>query len=206
MVHLKRSFWLVLFMIITSTIHAAEFESNIAITNDYVWRGMTQSNEEPAVSGGFDISAENGAYFGTWGSSIEFGGDNASMELDYYFGIANELDSGISYDLGYISFTYPGDDEADFEEIYLGLGYSYFGVTFYSGQDDASDNIELSFDLGDTGLSITFGDYDQTGEYKILSYDLPVSFLGLSVGIAWRDFESEDGMSDEDGVYITFSM
>jgi uncharacterized protein (TIGR02001 family) len=206
MIHLKRIFCLVLFMTATSTIQAAEFESNIAITNDYIWRGMTQSNEEPAVSGGFDISADNGMYFGTWGSSIEFGGDTASMELDYYFGISNELESGISYDLGYISFTYPGDDEADFEEIYLGLGYSNFGVTFYSGQDDASDNVEFSLDILDTGLNLTFGDYDQTGKYKILSYDLPVSFLGLSVGIAWSDFESEDGMSDEDGVYITFSM
>lgn len=187
-------------------INAAEFESNISITNDYIWRGMTQSNEEPAISGGFDIAADNGLYFGTWGSSIEFGGDSASMELDYYFGLSNELDNGLSYDLGYISFTYPGDDDADFEEIYLGLSYSYFGITFYSGQDDAADNVEFSLDIGDTGIGLTFGDYEDTGEYTIISYDLPLDFLGLSVGIAWSDFESEDGMSDEDGVYINFSM
>jgi len=202
---LKKTLSIFAFLLASLSINSAEFESNIAITNDYIWRGMTQSNEEPAISGGFDISSENGLYFGTWGSSIEFGGDTASMELDYYFGISNELENGLSYDLGYISFTYPGDDEADFEEIYLGLGYSYFGITFFSGQDDASDNIELSVALGETGLGLTFGDYDETGEYKTISYDLPISLLGISVGIAWSDFESEDGMGDEDGFYITFS-
>ena len=205
MTELKKTLSIFAFLLASLSINSAEFESNIAITNDYIWRGMTQSNEEPAISGGFDISSENGLYFGTWGSSIEFGGDTASMELDYYFGISNELENGLSYDLGYISFTYPGDDEADFEEIYLELGYSYFGITFFSGQDDASDNIELSVALGETGLGLTIGDYDETGEYTIISYDLPISLLGVSLGIAWSDFESEDGMGDEDGFYITFS-
>ena len=167
----------------TTALQSAEFESNVAIANDYVWRGMTQTSEEPAISGGFDIAGESGLYFGTWASNVEFG-DGAALELDWYAGYANELDNGLSYDIGYLAFTYPGEDSLDFEEIYFGLGYSYFGLTYSSGQDSAPDNTEFSVALGETGLGITYGDYDEYGEYTIISYDLPISIAGLGVALS----------------------
>ena len=189
------------------SLHAAEFESNVALSNDYVWRGMTQTTEEPAISGGFDIAGENGLYFGTWASNVEFG-DGAALELDWYAGYGGETESGVSYDFGYLAYTYPGEDSLDFEEIYLGLGYSYFGFTFSSGQDSAPDNSELSIALGETGIGITFGDYEDYGEYTLISYDLPIDLAGLGVSIAWSDFSAEDssGLADEDTFLITFSM
>ena len=189
------------------SLHAAEFESNVALSNDYVWRGMTQTTEEPAISGGFDIAGENGLYFGTWASNVEFG-DGAALELDWYAGYSGETESGVSYDFGYLAYTYPGEDSLDFEEIYLGLGYSYFGFTFSSGQDSAPDNSELSIALGETGIGVTFGDYEDYGEYTLISYDLPIDLAGLGVSIAWSDFSAEgsSGLADEDTFLITFSM
>lgn len=189
------------------SLQAAEFESNVALSSDYIWRGMTQTAEEPAISGGFDIAGESGLYFGTWASNVEFG-DGAALELDWYAGYANELDNGFSYDIGYLAYTYPGEDSLDFEEIYVGFGYSYFGYTFSSGQDSAPDNSEISVALGETGLGLTYGDYDEYGEYTIISYDLPISIAGLGISLAWTDFSAEDssGLADEDTVVVTFSM
>ena len=200
-------FCAIVFFSSTTTLQSAEFESNVAIANDYVWRGMTQTSEEPAISGGFDIAGESGLYFGTWASNVEFG-DGAALELDWYAGYANELDNGLSYDIGYLAFTYPGEDSLDFEELYFGLGYSYFGLTYSSGQDSAPDNTEFSVALGETGLGITYGDYDEYGEYTIISYDLPISIAGLGVALSWSDFSAEtfSGLSDEDTFVITFSM
>ena len=42
------------------SLQAAEFESNVANSTDYVSRGMTQTSEEPAITGGIDIDGENG--------------------------------------------------------------------------------------------------------------------------------------------------
>ena len=200
-------FCTIVFFSSTATLQSAEFESNVAIANDYVWRGMTQTAEEPAISGGFDIAGESGLYFGTWASNVEFG-DGAALELDWYAGYANELENGLSYDIGYLAFTYPGEDSLDFEEIYFGLGYSYFGLTYSSGQDSAPDNTEFSVALGETGLGITYGDYDEYGEYTIISYDLPISIAGLGVALSWSDFSAEtfSGLADEDTFVITFSM
>jgi len=187
------------------SLQAAEFEGNIALSSEYMWRGMTQSDGEAAVSGGFDISGESGAYFGVWGSNVEYG-DDATMELDYYFGYAGETEGGLSYDIGYLLYDFPGADY-DAEEIYLGLGYSYFGVTYYAGQDDAPDNVEFSVSLGETGLGLTIGDYDDVGQYTILAYDLPVSLAGLSIGLAWNDIDYDDAAAEDDDVFaITFSM
>ena len=170
------------------SLQAAEFESNVALSSDYIWRGMTQTAEEPAISGGFDIAGESGLYFGTWASNVEFG-DGAALELDWYAGYANELDNGFSYDIGYLAYTYPGEDSLDFEEIYVGVGYSYFGYTFSSGQDSAPDNSEISISLGDTGLGLTYGDYEDIGEYTIVSYDLPVAIAGLGVSLSLERFQ-----------------
>ena len=187
-----------------TSISAAEFEGNIAMANDYIWRGMSQTGEEPAVSGGFDISSEYGIYFGTWGSNVEFG-DDAAMELDYYFGYAGEKAS-FSYDIGFISYRYPGETDLNFEEIYVGVGYGWAGFTFSFGQDSAPDNKEFSLSFGDSGLGLTYGDYDEYGDYTLLNYELPKKLAGLSIGIGWSEFSAEEDDADEDGFVVTFSM
>ena len=161
------------------SISAAEFESNVAISSDYIWRGWTQSNEDPSISGGFDISGENGLYFGTWAASVTGG-----TELDYYLGL-----------------------DLDFEEIYLGLSYSFVGLIYSAGQDDAEDNLELSFSIGDTGLAATFGQYDNIGDYYSITYDFPMELAGLAISLGYSDLSVDgDSSLDEDGFFITFSM
>ena len=63
------------------SLQAAEFESNVALSSEYMWRGVPQSDGNAAISGGFDISGESGLYFGVWGSNVEYF-DAATMELD----------------------------------------------------------------------------------------------------------------------------
>ena len=95
----------------------------------------------------------------------------------------------------------------DAEEIYLGLGYSYFGFTYYAGQDDIDDTLEFSVSLGDTGLGLTYGDMEDIGEYTILSYDLPISIAGLSVSLSWNDIDYEADAAEDDDVFaVTLSM
>ena len=50
----------------------AEVSGNIALTTDYKFRGISQSDSAPSVQGGFDIAFDNGAYIGTWGRGRRF--------------------------------------------------------------------------------------------------------------------------------------
>jgi len=188
------------------SLNAADVEFNLALTNDYIWRGMSQTAEDPAVSGGFDItSSEHGAYVGAWGSYVDFDSDT-STEVDYYFGYADESARGVSFDVGYISYNYPSEGELKFEEIYVGVAYKWVGVLISKGLEQAPDNTEWSVAFGDSGLGVTYGDYDGVGKYTLVSFDFPKEFSGISFGIGLSDFDAADGGADEDGFVITFSM
>ena len=73
--------------------------ANVTVTNDYRYRGMTQSNFKPAIQGGFDYAHESGFYIGNWNSSISWISDcypassstgnqsvSAPIEMDFYAG------------------------------------------------------------------------------------------------------------------------
>ena len=48
------------------------FSSNVGIFSQYVFRGISQTNERPAVQGGFDVSHKSGFYVGTWLSNVSW--------------------------------------------------------------------------------------------------------------------------------------
>lgn len=123
----------------TSTTAMAEVSMNIGATSNYMWRGVTQSNDGAAVSGGMDYKHESGFYAGTWTSSIA-GGD---YELDLYAGFSGEA-AGFGYDIGAISYQYP-ISESYFHEVYFNGSYNIltFGGAYTFGSDD-DDTAEFS--------------------------------------------------------------
>jgi uncharacterized protein (TIGR02001 family) len=154
-----------------------EFSANVAFTTNYMYRGVTQTSSQPAVSGGFDYSHESGIYLGTWASSLEFGAgdDDTTMEIDYYGGISGDFSNGISWDLGGLYYQYPGTDadaagDFDFFEVYGSLGYTFENVSF---QPSIGTYMAYSPDFfGETGDAFYF-----TGEFGLsLPYDIGLSF------------------------------
>ncbi|MDM8559691.1 TorF family putative porin [Candidatus Parabeggiatoa sp. HSG14] len=111
-----------------------QFRANVAITTDYVWRGMTQTDEKVAVQGGFDMNHESGLLVGIWGSNVKFLEDNtvapedrADLEIDLYVGYNGDLGNGIGYGFKAGRFLYPGagtDLNYDMTEFQLSLSYS----------------------------------------------------------------------------------
>ena len=181
-------------------------EGNVALASDYIWRGQTQTLNEAAISGGFDLGLDSGIYLGVWGSNVDFGA-NDNVEIDYYGGVAGEF-SAVGYDLGYIDYNYPGGS-GDFEEWYLGLSSTVsdleLGVTFSFGVDNAADNVEASVatELSDVGVGLTFGDYDNAGKYTSLA--ISKELAGVELSLTWSDFDADAGTaSDQDDV--TFAI
>src|SRR5690606_38862768 len=63
------------------------FSTNVSLATDYVYRGISQTDEEPAVQGGLDWEHETGLYLGIWASNIDLNDDDeAHVEIDYYGG------------------------------------------------------------------------------------------------------------------------
>ena len=127
------------------------FTGNVALTSDYVFRGISQNNENAAIQGGVDWDTGMGVYFGIWGSSVNFKDNSeASAEVDLYGGYAGTFGDAISYDVGFIYYWYPGAAKAldyDLWEVYGKAGYDFgfaavnvgiaFSPNYFGGTDDA---------------------------------------------------------------------
>lgn len=92
-----------------SAAHAATFSGNGTLTSDYVWRGSTQSQGDPAAQAGFKISTDDGFYVSAWGSSIKFAPAlEASTELDFTAGWGRTFADDWSIDVNVLRYRYPG--------------------------------------------------------------------------------------------------
>jgi uncharacterized protein (TIGR02001 family) len=113
---------------------------NVGLFSQYIYRGITQTNEKPALQGGFDYAHSSGLYAGIWGSNVSWisdpgNGVSASLELDTYFGYKNSFAEDFSYDVGFLRYNYPGSYPAGFtkpdtDEIYGQLGYKWFTLKY----------------------------------------------------------------------------
>lgn len=198
-----------------------EISGNVALTSDYRFRGISQSDESIAIQGGFDLGFENGIYVGTWGSSVDFDtngeGYDGSLELDYYAGWAIPLGDNMGIDVGVLYYDYPGDDdeEGDYLEFYgkyslwdltLGVAYSddYYAETgefwYFSGDYSLGlgDNFTVDFHVG-------YNDFDEEGflsdgatDYTDYSIGVTTSFLAVDWTLAWVGTDL-----DEDEVFGT---
>ena len=190
----------------------AEVSGNIALTTDYKFRGISQSDSAPSVQGGFDIAFDNGAYVGTWGAAVDFdcaidtcGGLNGGIELDYYAGFASDISDSVSFDIGYIYYDYPQDEGllGDYGEIYgslsfgdfgIGMNYSdeYWGETGKFTYTYATYSMALSESVA-LDLLVGSGDYDEAGyldgatEHMNWSVALSTSAGGLDFAITYED-------------------
>jgi uncharacterized protein (TIGR02001 family) len=84
--------------------------------NDYIFRGVTQSNHQPSVAAYFEprynVNKDLQLYIGTSGESISFA-NRAAAEIDIYGGIRPTF-GAFALDIGVWGYLYPGGNCADF--------------------------------------------------------------------------------------------
>lgn len=82
---------------------------NVAVTSDYVFRGLTQSWGHPAIQGGADYASPSGFSAGAWASSIsENSYPGGAMELDLYASYGKAINRDWSWRVGLYGYLYPG--------------------------------------------------------------------------------------------------
>lgn len=90
-------------------------------TSDYVFRGLSFNNEDPAFQPSINVGYGI-LYAGVWGSNIS--GDYAPWETDWYAGIKPVL-GPVTFDFGAVYYTYfGGEDGLDYVELKAGASGS----------------------------------------------------------------------------------
>lgn len=170
---------------------------NFGFFSQYIFRGLKQTNEEPAAQGGFDYAHSSGFYAGTWASNIswlrDFGAysGGGSLEWDIYGGYKGAIgNTGLGYDVGLLYYWYPGTTapgavKADTLEVYGALSWNWL-----TGK--------LSYALSNDVFGVTNADgtyyFDLTATYPV-----PNTKLSLVAHYGIQKFEgSAPGGGDND--------
>lgn len=192
--------------------------ANVTLASQYRYRGLMQTNNQPAIQGGFDFTHASGLYLGNWNSSISWLNDSnskvsASVEMDFYGGYKGSLAPNVPFDLGVLQYYYPGDypsgyTSPDTTELYAGVGYgpvlfkysiamtNLFGFadSKYSQYFDLSGNVDTGF----WGLTLNAHIGRQTvrnvtdGAYTDWKLGLTKDFgQGLAVSVAYIDTNAD---------------
>ncbi|OTH00476.1 TorF family putative porin [Acinetobacter sp. ANC 4973] len=102
------------------------FSGTAALTSDYRFRGITQTETDPALQAGFTLAHSSGLYVGLWGSNVNFGSGTPSLELDPSIGYATTLESFSSkpvLDVGVVYYNYPSASDLNWAELYGKLSF-----------------------------------------------------------------------------------
>jgi uncharacterized protein (TIGR02001 family) len=194
------------------------FSGTVALTSNYLFRGITQTSGNPAIQGSFDYT--NGIFYaGVWGSNVDFGGDE-TLETDVYVGVRPTA-GPVTFDLGVIGYYYPGaaDDgaELDYYEGKLAAsispveGLSVGAAAYYSpeftGETGEALYLELNaaYAFADAfSVSGGFGnqDIDDSGDYDTWNLGAAYAISGFKFDLRYVDTDIS-GLDEE--VVLTIS-
>lgn len=154
----------------------AQLTANLGLASDYRFRGISQTQNGPAIQGGIDYAHESGLYIGNWNSSVssQLYTNGAGVESDLYAGWKKDVYKGITVDVGSYNYFYPQatngtNPSFNTTELYAGVGYgpiaikysqtlgSYFGTPNSNGSNYSQVDINQSFaPLSDTLKDLSF--------------------------------------------------
>ena len=193
------------------------FPANVAITTDYLFRGLSQTDQDPALQAGIEVDHASGFYFGAWASNISWLHDynhdvSAGAEIDAYGGYRTKL-GDVGLDVGLYTYYYPGDYPSPgytlpyTTEAYVALSYGIatlkyshaftnlfgFSGTQHSGYLDLCANWEF---VPTWVLNAHVGHQQvrHFGEASYTDYKLGVTKnfdAGWSLALAWYDTDAE---------------
>jgi uncharacterized protein (TIGR02001 family) len=197
-----------------------DLSANVGVVTNYLFRGVTQTDDKPAVQGGIDWAHSSGFYVGTWLSNVDFEGDftdeqgrtgtfDANYELDLYAGYDFDLGDDWSLGLNGIYYAYPDseiagdvtsddDEDIDYAEVGVSGGWRFLSAAVqYTVWGDVDDG------------AFTDGDLHYSGGAE---FDIGNGF-SLAANIGYYDFDAADeythwhiGVSKDAGDFGSFSF
>lgn len=191
---------------------AADVTGYAVVTTDYIFRGVTYSDNHGAAQAGIDVALDSGLYGGFWASTIDIQGGSTSRdaEVNYYFGYNRDMNVDWTLGINFVAYTFPGADgpiDYDYNEVTAvanfrdraWIEYAYSPDLFHTSQ--STHNLELYaewplprslllgagvgyYDVADlTGASYSYWQLGVTRPFERFSIDLRLHAVSREVPI-----------------------
>ncbi|MDP3854017.1 TorF family putative porin [Phenylobacterium sp.] len=183
-----------------------DFSYNVGVATDYVFRGVSQTDENGQLFAGVDTTLWGIGYAGAWISNVDFGG-STDGELDLYAGVKPkvgpvQLDIGVIY-YGYLNQS-SGADE-DYTEFKIAgsvpAGPATVGAAFYYSDDFFGGTGEATyFEVNGSvpvaekvTLSGAIGQQNVVGPFDYTTWNLGAGYaINDTVGLDLRYHDTDE--------------
>ena|GEM_PF-1558609 len=121
----------------------------VKFVSNYIDRGLTQTNENPAVQGEIEFGGASGTYARLWGSNISwhdelYPSDNVTMQLDATAGYRWVITDDWSAGVGFVRAMFPGQyapppqggPVSDCSQPFVQAGWRTVQIQFNYSMDD----------------------------------------------------------------------
>lgn len=124
-------------LLVCSTSSFGSTSATVSLVSDYLFNGVSQTQEDPALQASFDWAGDSGMYAGVWGSNVDFG-EGTDIEADGYIGYYTPLTDTVNLDVGVAQYTYHGGDASsdyNYAEAYAKFNYGNTNLNFWYAWD-----------------------------------------------------------------------
>ena len=144
----KKFFALLVFMTMSAASWSADnVTGSFGATSNYLWRGVSYSNNLPAIQGGLDYQYQkrsNNLSMGTWVSSSQGYGDG--LEADFYGQYSYRLTDNLSLHLAAKTIHYPHNMDTDYGYYRLGMNWGGLSMNVEQWSHDSRGyDVEYSY-------------------------------------------------------------
>jgi len=181
---------------------------NAAVASDYVFRGVSQTESDPAVSAGVDVT-QGLFYAGAWAGNVAFAGDaDTDAEIDLYAGVRPEF-AGFNWDFGVVSYFYANQpDGADYDYVELKAATSravgpatlgavlYYSPDFFGASEDEATYAEINAAISPADrwtLSAALGRQWVSSDFDYTTWNLGAAYqLTDNLALDLRYFDTDE--------------
>ncbi len=115
----------------------ANLSSTVTLSSNYLFNGITLTQDDAALQPSLDWVSDSGWYLGTWGSNVSFV-ENTDREIDFYTGYYSDLGNNWALDLGIAHYSYYGSSDSsafDYPEAYIKVSYGDTKLSYWYAKD-----------------------------------------------------------------------
>jgi uncharacterized protein (TIGR02001 family) len=168
------------------------WSASLTGTSDYVFRGISQTDEDPTIQGSVGVTYGM-FYAGGWASGLTWDDTDAELEVDWYGGIKPTWNSPfglVNFDFGVIYYTYPGYNdsgagEVDYVELKAGYSISSLFIKNLTTGTTVFWSPDYSGEVGDVWTTESTASYALP---KVWVFDPTISGL-----LGWQKGDSSEG-------------
>ncbi len=200
-----------------ASVAQAELTANVGVTTNYVFRGVTQTDDNIAIQGGVDFTNEfehdGSLYVGAWASNVDFPAAQADgFEVDLYVGYNFKLNENVKFDVGYIAYEYTDSNLTDASEIFFGAGFKDLFLYYYVGDRDGGTDysyIDLKYSYAfpqDWNMHLHYGNLNDdaaNSDAEDVSLGVSKVLAGIDFSLTVTSIDSDSGVGDDEEVFIT---